>query len=332
MATDAFDPYKALNVPRDADEKKIRSAYREALKSVHPDRDAYQDDAGKRLNAARREDILRAQNTLLNPRQRSAYDSPPPTSPQRAPTAATPLRALSPSTIESQQSASQSYAQSLAAARARGMIIRHITPAAKAELTEPSRTRFSLAQVLAVSGDLFDGFEDIADIVAAFLGFGVGGVAAWIIGIIIEILLFDIPLMLLIGGSVRNNAAILEQANEEIEMHHRRMISYRTRYAAVLKTARNIPGMRRPVNKIALRFADIRNNVRKGIWGRTWKRFGFDLIPFVDLWPTKWLTVRKQKKLAWEVYELAKEALEERKLAQEEADDMEEEMQRQLAA
>ena len=164
------------------------------------------------------------------------------------------------------------------------------------------------------------------------MGYGVGGVATWIIGIVIEVLAFDLPLLYLMGGSIRNNSAILEQANEEIEMHHRRMISYRTRYAAVLKTARKIPGMRRPVNKIALRFADIRNHVRKGVWGRTWKRLGFDLIPFVDVYPTKWLTVRKQKKLAWEVYELAKEAIAESKRAREEANEEEEYMQRQLAA
>lgn len=327
-----FDPYNALGVERNANEQEIKAAYKQALRSVHPDRDAGLDEKGRELNAARREDLLRAQDTLLNPRKRTAFETGQHTQQMPGVMTAPGMLGPAPAAPASQESYSQSYAQGLAAARVRGAIIRHLTPAAKAELTEPSSTKFAVAEIWIFIGEVLNFAEDIVIAIATFFGVAVGGFIAWCIALLVDLILFDIPILFLVGGSIRNNAAILEQANEEIEMHHRRLISYRTRYAAVLKSARKIPGMRRPVNRIALRYADIRKSASKSAWGRLWKRFGVDEIPFVGMWPTRFFGVRKQKKLAWEVYELAKEALKERERAKEEADEADEQFQEQLAA
>ena len=104
----------------------------------------------------------------------------------------------------------EGYTKSLAAARVRGAVIRHITPKAKAELKAPSHTGFAVAQVWAFIGDIVgELINTVAIIIATYLGVGVGGFVVWVITSILELIIFDIPLLFFIGGSIRNNSAIL---------------------------------------------------------------------------------------------------------------------------
>ena len=60
-----------------------------------------------------------------------------------------------------------------------------------------------------------------------------------------------------------------------------------------------------------------------------WKRMGLDLIPFIDFWPYRYFGVRKQEKLEWEAYEIAKEAIEELHITQAQAAELQEQIKSQ---
>ena len=63
------DYYERLNVPRDADEKAIKSAYRKLALECHPDRNGGCTDAEARFKA-----ISEAYDCLKDPQKRAAYD------------------------------------------------------------------------------------------------------------------------------------------------------------------------------------------------------------------------------------------------------------------
>jgi DnaJ homolog subfamily C member 3 len=67
------DHYKALGVPRDADTRQVKSAYRELAKQYHPDK--VQGSAeDKAASEARFRDIAAAYEVLSDEERRGAYD------------------------------------------------------------------------------------------------------------------------------------------------------------------------------------------------------------------------------------------------------------------
>ena len=69
MATAETDYYELLGVPRDADEKTLKSAYRKLAMQYHPDR-----NPGDAESEARFKAISQAYDTLKDPQKRAAYD------------------------------------------------------------------------------------------------------------------------------------------------------------------------------------------------------------------------------------------------------------------
>src|SRR6187401_1381156 len=63
------DYYSLLNVPKDADEKTIKSAYRRLAMECHPDRNPGCKDSEARFKA-----ISQAYDCLKDPQKRAAYD------------------------------------------------------------------------------------------------------------------------------------------------------------------------------------------------------------------------------------------------------------------
>jgi len=61
------DLYKILGVPRDADDRRLRTAYRSKAKQYHP-------DAGEGSSEEKFREIQDAYDTLANPADRAAYD------------------------------------------------------------------------------------------------------------------------------------------------------------------------------------------------------------------------------------------------------------------
>jgi DnaJ-class molecular chaperone len=64
-----IDPYRVLNVPRDADPATIKAAYRKLAKRLHPDRNPGDAHAEQRFK-----EISRAYNLLSDPKQRRRFD------------------------------------------------------------------------------------------------------------------------------------------------------------------------------------------------------------------------------------------------------------------
>jgi DnaJ-class molecular chaperone len=63
------DPYAVLNLPRDADQARIKRAYRELAKSLHPDR-----NPGDAVAERRFKEISQAYRLLSDPKQRARFD------------------------------------------------------------------------------------------------------------------------------------------------------------------------------------------------------------------------------------------------------------------
>lgn len=68
-----MDPYEVLGVPRDADEKSIRMAYRAAAKRAHPDTAGSDPEAQARARKAW-DDVSTALLVLTDPKRRQQYD------------------------------------------------------------------------------------------------------------------------------------------------------------------------------------------------------------------------------------------------------------------
>ena len=63
------DPYAVLNLPRDADQARIKRTYRELAKSLHPDR-----NPGDAVAERRFKEISQAYRLLSDPKQRARFD------------------------------------------------------------------------------------------------------------------------------------------------------------------------------------------------------------------------------------------------------------------
>jgi DnaJ-class molecular chaperone len=63
------DPYSILGVPKSADEKAIKSAYRKLAKELHPDKNKDNPKASERFS-----DVTRAYDLLSDAQKRAAYD------------------------------------------------------------------------------------------------------------------------------------------------------------------------------------------------------------------------------------------------------------------
>ena len=63
------DPYRILNLPRDADAAAIKAAYRRLAKSLHPDRNPGDPEAERRFK-----DLTRAYHLLSDPQTRARFD------------------------------------------------------------------------------------------------------------------------------------------------------------------------------------------------------------------------------------------------------------------
>ncbi|OGN29795.1 MAG: hypothetical protein A3A33_00680 [Candidatus Yanofskybacteria bacterium RIFCSPLOWO2_01_FULL_49_25] len=166
----------------------------------------------------------------------------------------------------------------------------------------PNKNRFAIAKFWVIVAEASDYLtiviEFIAGIVASVIATPAGGFLAWItvkaIEFVAEVIVFDIPLLILLGGenakNIKQQGKIIENASSSIDR---------------LRT----------VNSIALKFAKIGPSMKKGVFGRMWKSIGLDKIPIVDFGPWRYLAVRKQEKLAWEAYHMAIEALNEQAAA-----------------
>jgi molecular chaperone DnaJ len=69
MATTQRDYYEVLGVPRDADEKAIKAAFRDLALTYHPDRHKAADAEEKF------KEIAQAYAVLSNPQKRAEYDA-----------------------------------------------------------------------------------------------------------------------------------------------------------------------------------------------------------------------------------------------------------------
>ncbi len=183
----------------------------------------------------------------------------------------------------------------------------------------PSRIRWGIVKIIALLNDLYDFGEGITTAIAAYFGVVVGGFAAAILTGLIQFIILDIPMIVLIPNAKKEYGDVIESAIEEIDMHHRKITAIRTQYAFALRQARKISFLRKPVNRIALRFADIRKTLAKSIWARFWKRIGVNKVPYVDILYWQYFAVRKEEKMAWETYEIALETRREVALARKEA-------------
>jgi len=68
------DYYKILNVEKDADEHRIKKAYKKAALTWHPDKHASGDDEAKETANKMFRDIGEAYAVLSDPRKRDRYD------------------------------------------------------------------------------------------------------------------------------------------------------------------------------------------------------------------------------------------------------------------
>lgn len=200
----------------------------------------------------------------------------------------------------------------------------------------PSKSRYAAAEAYVFVAEASNFLEEfIAEVVAgiiAALGTPVAGILARVIEqiviAIVEIIVFDIPILIITGDkTLKHNGLIIEGASHRITTLERKMAFSRARYASALRTARRIPFLRPSVNKIALKFSGMRSFVKKSAFGRLWKSMGLDLIPFVDFWPFRLLAVRKQYKLSLEAYELAIEAQRELGLMEQQAAELQKQIQ-----
>ena len=155
----------------------------------------------------------------------------------------------------------------------------------------PSGTLYFFLYILAGIGDILDWFSLT----------GIGIIISFIADLFIGVTLF------FAGRAARDRIKAMNEFQDGLHEHiqniERKIIAYRNAYARVLKASRKVKILRRPVRKLALRFARLRKSIAKSPLGRTIAAIVADLIPILELMPWRTINIyllKKQEMLAFQ--------------------------------
>ncbi|MFH1769540.1 MAG: hypothetical protein ABH833_02640 [Parcubacteria group bacterium] len=176
---------------------------------------------------------------------------------------------------------------------------------------KPSKILYGFAFIVA-------GIAEVVDILMIILeAVGVITIPAAGVGLLIlaaimiaEFIVFDIPVLLLIGATskaLKENGKGIANDVENISKLNTKINRYRKGYARVLKTARKTR-LRKPVTRVAMKLAKItkKSNYMKilgKVTARMSVRVGLEKIPFIDFIPFRFMGVWKFYKEAKQQYE-----------------------------
>ena len=183
------------------------------------------------------------------------------------------------------------YYYDLAYARSQQREQREVQDTANRVVKPPSGTRYAFLYALAIVGDLMD--------LAVFTG--IGAIISFIVDLFIGAILF------FAGRASRDRIkgmnVFQDSLHQYVQNMERKIIAYRNAYAKILRASRKVKILRKPVRKIALRFAKLRRSVVRSPYGRTIAAIVADLIPILDLVPWRTINIymmKKQEMLAFQ--------------------------------
>lgn len=178
----------------------------------------------------------------------------------------------------------EQYSYDLAYVRGQQREVNEIKATANETVKPPSGTLYFSLYVLAITGDVLDWLT--------LTGFGAA--ISFVVDLFIGAILF------FAGRAAKNRIEAMntfqDSLHQQIQKLERKILAYRNAYAKVLRASRKIKFLRKPVRKLALRFAKLRRSVVRSPYGRTIASIVADLIPILDLMPWRTINIYMMKK------------------------------------
>lgn len=147
----------------------------------------------------------------------------------------------------------------------------------------------------------------IGDIVDWFVFTGIGAIISFIVDIFIGVILF------FAGRAARDRIKTMNEFQDGLHGHiqniERKIVAYRNAYARTLKASRKIKFLRKPVRKLALRFARLRKSIARSPLGRTIAAIIADFVPILELVPWRTLNIYLMKKQEMRAFQDAQNML-----------------------
>ena len=185
----------------------------------------------------------------------------------------------------------------LAYARAQQRETSEIQDLAGRTVKPPSDTLYFFLYALAGIGDILDWLTLT----------GIGAIISFIVDLFIGVILF------FAGRAARDRIKAMNEfqdgLHEHIQNMERKIVAYRNAYARILKASRKVRILRKPVRKLALRFARLRKSIAKSPLGRTIAAIIADLIPILDLVPWRTINIYMLKKQEMQSFQDAQNML-----------------------
>ncbi|MBI2670268.1 MAG: hypothetical protein HYX20_03955 [Candidatus Yanofskybacteria bacterium] len=189
------------------------------------------------------------------------------------------------------------YYYDLAYARGQQQEQREIQDTANRVIKPPSGTLYFFLYCLAGIGDILDWLTLT----------GIGAIVSFIVDLFIGIILF------FAGRAARDRIKTMNEFQDGLHGHiqniERKIVAYRNAYAKILRVSRKVKILRKPVRKLALRFARLRKSVARSPLGRTIAAIIADLIPFLDLMPWRTINIYMMKKQEMQAFQDAQNML-----------------------
>jgi hypothetical protein len=176
------------------------------------------------------------------------------------------------------------YYYDLAYARGQQREAKEVQDTANRVVKPPSGILYFFLYLLAGIGDVLDWLT--------LTGFG--AIISFIVDLFIGAILF------FAGRAARDRMKAMNEFQDSLHQHiqniERKILAYRNAYAKILRASRKVKILRKPVRKLALRFAKLRKSITKSPLGRTVAAIIADLIPILDLMPWRTINIYMMKK------------------------------------
>lgn len=183
------------------------------------------------------------------------------------------------------------YSYDLAYVRGQQREVNEIKAMANEVVKPPSTLLYFSLYALAIIGDIVD-FVEITVI---------GELVTFLVDIFIGAILF------FASRAAKNRMDAMNSfqdgLHQQIQKIEQKIIAYRNAYAKVLRASRKIKFLRKPVRKLALRFAKLRRSVARSPVGRTVASIIADFIPFIQWVPWRTINIYFMKKQEMQAFQ-----------------------------
>ncbi len=184
------------------------------------------------------------------------------------------------------------------------------------KLRPPSKLKYFFFGLIALLGDIADILAVLLSTAAIATAVG-APVAAAIIETAFIIDLIIAPILFFAGWRTNSRIKAMRRAIDDLHIHiekiNRRIIQIRRYYAASIRLARRIPGLRRTVRRTVLALRKVRLGVVRNPIFKNTAAIVADFIPYLDVIPWRtaaiYFAYRDEKRSYEETIESAKAAL-----------------------